>query len=57
MTKTLRKSYQKYLAFKPKKNQLLDFFRRMMPEIVYRSTKLEGESVSRRQVYSIFAGK
>lgn len=53
MTNTLKNNYKKYLL-KKKKNSALDFFKSFMPEMIYRSTKLEGERITRKQVLSIF---
>ncbi len=52
MTK-VQKVYKKYLL-KQKKNSALNFLKYFMPEIIYRSTKLEGERITRKQVFSIF---
>jgi len=50
----LQKSYKKYSFKKRDKNSLLDFFKVFMPEIVFRTMKLEGEKVSKRSVSSLF---
>lgn len=48
----LLKAYRKFRA-RNKKPSLLDFFRGLMPEIIFRTTKLEGEPVTRRMVASV----
>ena len=48
----LRRSYFKYRTDKKKMN-VLGFFRALMPEIIFRTTKLEGEPVTRRMVSSV----
>jgi len=50
----LKNSYKKYRQVKPSKKKVMDFFRAFMPEIVFRTTKLEGEPVSRKMTKSIF---
>lgn len=50
---TLTKAYTKYRTMMKKKN-VLDFLRAFMPEIVFRTTKLEGESVTRKMISSLF---
>lgn len=53
----LQKSYKKfYLSGKSKRN-LLDFLKFSMPEIVFRTTKLEGERATRRMVSSLFTAR
>ena len=49
----LIKAYKKYSASRKKKN-VLDIFRAFMPEIIFRTTKLEGESITRKMVPSLF---
>lgn len=53
MTKTnknkLVKAYSKYRTRK-NKSSVLGFFRDFIPEIIFRTTKLEGESVTRRMI-------
>ncbi len=55
MTKQSRvqKNYRKYLL-NQKKDSAVNFLKFFMPEIIYRSTKLEGERITRKQVLSIF---
>ena len=48
----LVKEYKKYRTVK-KRNVLL-FLRAFMPEIIFRTTKLEGESVTRKMISSLF---
>lgn len=52
--KQLSRAFAKYKAKNPKKKKLLAFFRAFMPEIIFRTTKLEGESVTRKKVSSLF---
>ncbi len=47
-------TYTKYHAKKKDKNALLRFLRSFMPEIVFRTTKLEGERVTRKMISSLF---
>jgi hypothetical protein len=49
----LIKLYQKYRTAKKKRN-VLDFFRAFMPEIIFRTTKLEGERITRKRVSALF---
>lgn len=46
-------SYKKYSTAKNKKG-VLEFFRTFMPEIIFRTTKLEGESITRKKVSTLF---
>ena len=48
----LQRSYLKYRTAKKKIN-VLGFFRALMPEIIFRTTALEGEPVTRRMVSSV----
>ena len=48
----LKQSYFKYRTSK-KKTNVLDFFHALIPEIIFRTTALEGEPVTRRMVSSI----
>ena len=48
----LKRSYLKYRTAKKKIN-VLGFFRALMPEIIFRTTALEGEPVTRRMVSSV----
>jgi hypothetical protein len=48
----LVKSFLKYRTNKKKKD-VLGFFRTLIPEIIYRTTKLEGEPVTRRMISSL----
>lgn len=52
----LQKSYEKFYNGKGKKGRknLLHFLRFFMPEIIFRTTKLEGEKVTRRMTSSLF---
>lgn len=49
----LVKAYTKYRTAKKKRN-VLAVFRAFMPEIIFRTTKLEGESVTRKMVSALF---
>lgn len=46
-------SYRKYRTSKDKKD-VLGIFRAFMPEIIFRTTKLEGEPVTRKMISSLF---
>jgi len=50
----LQKAYVKYKKRKTSKKNLLDIFSAFMPEIIFRTTRLEGESVSRKMVNALF---
>lgn len=50
----LLKSYKQYQKKKIGEKGILHFFRGFMPEIIFRTTKLEGESVTRKMVSSLF---
>ncbi len=50
-TKLVR-AYKKYRT--NKKKNVLGFFRTFMPEIIFRTTKLEGERVTRKMVFTLF---
>lgn len=50
---TLVKAYTKYRTMK-KKRSVLDFLRAFMPEIIFRTSKLEGEKVTRKMVSALF---
>jgi hypothetical protein len=49
----LIKAYKNYRTAKKKRN-VLDIFHALMPEIIFRTTKLEGESVTRKKVSTLF---
>ena len=49
----LIKAYTKYRTAKKKRN-VLDVFRAFMPEIIFRTTKLEGEPITRKRVSALF---
>ncbi len=49
----LVKAYKNYRTAK-KKHNVLDVFRTFMPEIIFRTTKLEGESITRKMVSALF---
>jgi len=46
----LVKAYSKYRSFKRSKSSVLKFFRSFIPEIIFRTTKLEGEPVTRKMI-------
>jgi len=48
----LVKAYTMYRT--KKKRDVLGVFRAFMPEIIFRTTKLEGEPVTRKMVSSLF---
>ena len=50
----LNASYKKYRKANGSKKSVLGFLRTFMPEIIYRTTRLEGERVTRRMVASLF---
>jgi hypothetical protein len=52
--KILRTSYKKYQKDNTRKKGI-EFFKLFMPEIVFRTTKLEGEPVTRKLVKSVFS--
>jgi len=49
----LIKAYKNYRTAKKGRN-VLDVFRAFMPEIIFRTTKLEGESITRKMVSALF---
>lgn len=54
MKSKLNKNYQRYKKRAKGGKTTLGFLRSFMPEIIFRTTKLEGEPVTRRMVKSIF---
>lgn len=52
----LLQAYAKYSALKRKKS-VLEFLRVFMPEIIFRTTRLEGEKVSRKMISTLFSFK
>lgn len=52
MTKRLVKNYQPYLKLKNKKFKLEQFFHAFLPEMVFRSTKIEHPHITRKTVVS-----
>jgi len=46
----LVEAYSKYRTSKRSKSSVLGFFRAFMPEIIFRTTKLEGEPVTRKMI-------
>jgi hypothetical protein len=53
----LKSLYSVFNRNKKSKNRLLTFLRLSMPEMIFRTTKLEGEKVTRRMVSSLFVSK
>lgn len=50
----LTKAYRKYREARLSTKSVLGFLRSFMPEMIFRTTRLEGEKISRRAVSSIF---
>lgn len=50
----LIRAYSKYRTTSKSKSSVLGFFRDLMPEIIYRTTRLEGESVTRKMIAALF---
>ncbi|MBI5620793.1 hypothetical protein HY949_03380 [Candidatus Gottesmanbacteria bacterium] len=46
--------YTKYRKSNKNKKNVLGFLRVFMPEIIYRTTRLEGERVTRRMIAALF---
>ncbi len=54
-TKTrLQQAYSNYRQSKKTKSSLLDWFALTMPELIFRTSKLEGEPVTRKMVRALF---
>lgn len=53
MKQKLKKNYNKFLKTKNKKSALKKFFSLFLPEAIYRTTKSEENSVSRKKVFAI----
>ena len=53
----LNKLYARFRDLKNGKNNALSLFNKFMPEIAFRTTKIEGEPVTRRMVAGIFNAK
>lgn len=49
----LVKAYTQYRTRKKGKASVLGFFRDFMPEIIFRTTKLEGEPITRKMVSKV----
>ena len=49
----LLQAYSKYRTTKKRKN-VLGFFRALIPEIIFRTTKLEGEPVTRKMISRLY---
>jgi len=54
MKSKLKQNYKKYQKRINRQKTSLGFLRSFMPEIIFRTTKLEGEPVTRKMVKSIF---
>lgn len=54
LRKSLKNSYKKYHKAGKGRKRALDLLRSFMPEIIFRTTRLEGEPVTRKMVKSIF---
>jgi len=52
----LARSYKQYRKIGVSRNAVLQFLRSFMPEMIFRTTKLEGESVTRKAISSLFKG-
>lgn len=52
MTKTLVKNYKSFLKSKNKKSRLVKFFHAFLPEVIFRTTKIEHGNVSRKKILS-----
>ena len=52
MTKKLVKNYHSFRRLKDKKNKLRQFLHDFLPEIVYRSTKIEHPKATRKSILS-----
>lgn len=50
----LQKAYSSYKKKKPTKMSLLSRFKLAMPELIFKTTKLEGEPVARKMVNALF---
>lgn len=50
----LTKAYKRYRKTGVGTKGVLSFLRSFMPEMIFRTTKLEGEKITRRSVSSIF---
>ncbi|MEK7577010.1 MAG: hypothetical protein AAB492_00145 [Patescibacteria group bacterium] len=51
---TLQKRYESFRKAKRSKHSLLSLFRAFMPELIFRTTKLEGEPVTRKSIRALF---
>lgn len=54
ISKSLKTNYKKYQKGKNGQKETLGFLHTFMQEMIFRTTKLEGESVTRKMVKSIF---
>jgi len=53
MKSKLQQKYDKYRKSKSNKKTGLSFLRSFLPEMIFRTTKLEGETITRRMVNAI----
>lgn len=53
-SKSLRSNYEKYRRTNRGRKGALGFLRSFMPEMIFRTTKLEGEPITRKMVRAIF---
>lgn len=54
MKSKLQQKYDQYRKTKSSKKTGASLLRSFMPEMIFRTTKLEGESITRRMVNAIF---
>ncbi len=54
MKSRLQTKYDKYRKTKSSKKARVSFLRSFLPEMIFRTTKLEGESITRQAVNAIF---
>jgi len=54
MKSNLKTNYRLYQKVASKKKKNRDFFHLFLPEIIFRTTKLEGEPVTKKMIKSIF---
>lgn len=54
MTKLAKNNYKKYLSKNVKDQKFFEYFKSNMPEIIKRTTKLEGEDFNKNFISSLF---
>ena len=54
MTRKVADNYKKYITKKVNDKSFFKFFRSIMPEIITRTTNLEGEKANKRFISSLF---